>query len=187
MQHDKAPMVIGTASSGRYSQREAVLTFCSHDDMPPPLLFDISAYDLDQLQFGVDAIERVNPHRHQMRMLDGVIYMDEDRVIAFHDVRDDEFWVEGHIPGRPVMPGVLLIETAAQTASFYMLSRLESAKFMGFVGASDIKFRGQVVPGKRLLVLAEMVDVRSRRCVCKAQCLIDETMVFEGTITGMPM
>ena len=155
--------------------------------MPPPLIFDITKYDLDQVQFDINAIEQVNPHRHPMRLLDGVIFMDDTRAIAFHDVRSDEFWVEGHIPGRPVMPGVLIIEIVAQTASFYMLKRLESANFLGFVGATDIKFRGQVQPGDRLVVLSEITDIRPRRCVCKAQCLVGDTLVFEGTITGMPM
>ena len=157
--------------------------------MAPSLLFDICDIDLDRVQYDVEAIEKANPHRGVMRLLDGVIYMDEPtgRIITFHDVRHDAFWVTGHIPSRPIMPGVLMIEAAAQTASFVSLRRLPDAAFLGFVGADQIKFRGQVVPGQRLIVLCAQVEFRRRRCVCKAQGVVDGTIVFEGTITGMPM
>ncbi len=157
--------------------------------MPPPLLFDIDGIDLDKVQHDVEVIERVNPHRGVMRLLDGIIYMDEKRgrVIAYHDVLDTEFWVPGHIPGRPLMPGVLIIEAAAQTASFLSLVRLKNADFLGFVAADNVKFRGQVEPGDRLIVIEQAVEYRHRRCVCKSQAFVGDRLVFEGTITGMPM
>jgi len=157
--------------------------------MPPPLLFDTSDIDFGKVQSDVEHIERVNPHRGVMRLLDGVIYMDADlgRIIAYHDVLDTEFWVEGHIPGRPLMPGVLIIEAAAQTASFLSLIRLKNAAFLGFVAADGIKFRGQVEPGDRLIVLEQATEFRPRRCVCKSQAFVGDRLVFEGTITGMPM
>ena len=157
--------------------------------MAPPLLFDISGINLNQLQYGTEEIEKINPHRGVMRLLDGVVYMDvpTGRTVGFHEVRHDAFWVDGHIPGRPLMPGVLMIELAAQIASFYTLHHLPEIKFLGFVGASDVKFRGQVEPGDRLIVLGVALKVRPRRSICKAQCLVDGTIVFEGTITGMAM
>jgi len=83
--------------------------------MPPPLLIDLDKIDLDDLVFGVDDIERINPHRYEMRQLDGVIWHDPETaaVVGFKDVTPDEFWVRGHIPGRPLMPGVIMIEAAA--------------------------------------------------------------------------
>ncbi len=157
--------------------------------MAPTLLFDISGLDLHKVQFGVQDIEKVNPHRGVMRLLDGVIHIDTQagEAVAFHDVRPDAFWVEGHIPGRPLMPGVLMIELAAQTASFYTLRCIPNVSFLGFVGADDIKFRGQVEPGDRLIVVGQAVEMRRRRSICRAQCLLNGTIVFEGTITGMPM
>lgn len=155
--------------------------------MAPSLLFDISSIDLNQIQYGVEEIEKVNPHRGVMRLLDGMIYMDQSsgQVVGFHEVRHDAFWVEGHIPGRPLMPGVLMIELAAQTASFYTLHCLPQLDFLGFVGARDVKFRGQVQPGDRLIVLGLALEVRPRRSICKAQCLVNDSLVFEGTIIGM--
>jgi len=157
--------------------------------MVPPILFDLSNINLNAVEHDVDAIERVNPHRGHMRMLDGIIYMspEQDRAVAFKDVRADEFWVPGHIPGRPIFPGVLMIEAAAQLASFVSLHRLPGVKFLGFAGVDHVKFRGQVVPGDRLLFLGKEVEFRPRRIICQGQGLVNGTTVFEATIIGMPM
>lgn len=158
--------------------------------MAPPLLFDISHIDFDKPpQYDTAAVERVNPHREAMRMIDGVFWMDEacTRAVAYRDVKGDEFWVPGHIPGRPIFPGVLMIESAAQLASFVTLSKLKNQPFMGFAGATDIKFRGQVVPGDRFIILGLETNFRPRRIVCNLQGFVRGTLVFEATIVGMPM
>jgi 3-hydroxyacyl-[acyl-carrier-protein] dehydratase len=159
--------------------------------MPPKALLDLSNIDLGRVQFDTAAIEAVNPHRGHMRLLDGVIYEAPDRksAVAFKDVRPDEFWVPGHIPGRPLLPGVLMIEAAAQLASFVTLRQLpaDEQHFMGFVEANAAKFRAQVVPGDRLLLMARETQVRRRRTVCEAQGWVGDNMVFEVSITGMLM
>ncbi len=157
--------------------------------MVPTLLFDIASIDQTRMQFDVPAIEKVNPHRGAMRLLDGVMWASEDltEAVAVKDVRGDEFWVPGHIPGRPIFPGVLMIEAAAQLASFLTLKRMTNVKFLGFAGVDDVKFRGQVVPGDRLLILGKQVEYRPRRCICDAQGLLNGNIVFEARITGMPM
>lgn len=157
--------------------------------MPPKPLLDLSSIDLTHVQFDACAIEAVNPHRGHMRMLDGVVYEAPDRksAVAYKDVRDDEFWVAGHIPGRPLFPGVLMIEAAAQLASFVTLRQETHGgqPFMGFVAADAAKFRAQVVPGDRLLIVAREVEARRRRTVCAAQGWVGDTLAFEVTVTGM--
>lgn len=157
--------------------------------MVPSLLFDITGFDLSSVQHGVEAIERVNPQRGAMRMLDGVVHASEDfgEVVAFKDVREDEFWVEGHIPGRPLFPGVMMVEAAAQLAAYLTLSHLKEEAFLGFVGADAIKFRGQVVPGDRLVLLGKLRSVRRRRAICDTQGLVGGRLVYEGVITGTPL
>ncbi|MCC7147560.1 MAG: beta-hydroxyacyl-ACP dehydratase [Phycisphaeraceae bacterium] len=153
-------------------------------------LFDLTGIDLQKVQFDAAAIEAVNPHRGCMRLLDGVIYenAEQTQAVAYKDVRADEFWVPGHVPGRPLYPGVLMVESAAQLASFVTLRRLGADfPFMGFVGADDIKFRMQVTPGTRLLLLALQVEFRKRRSVCRTQGWINGALAFEATITGMIM
>jgi len=157
--------------------------------MVPPLLINLTDVDLNRVQIGVEEIERVNPHRGVMRMLDGIHWMSPDitAAVAYKDVKGDEFWVPGHIPGRPIFPGVLQLEAAAQLASYLTLLRMTHIKFMGFAGLEGVKFRGQVLPGDRLLILGKEVECRPRRCICSTQGLVRGTVVFEATVVGMPM
>jgi len=154
----------------------------------PVTLLDLSDIDLDAVMFCPDDIEAVNPHRGVMRLLDGVIWQNEgaSRAVAYKDIRDDEFWVPGHIPGRPLFPGVLMLEAAAQLASFMFLRRMDGQKFLGFTGIEDVRFRGQVVPGHRLYILGEEVQFKPRRCICQVQGQVEGKIVFDAKILGMP-
>lgn len=156
--------------------------------MAPPLLLDISTLDLSAVVADAAEIERVNPHRGVMRLLDGIIWHDIQggAAVAFKDVRSDEFWVPGHIPGRPLLPGVLMIEAGAQLAS-YMAIKLSGHAFIGFIGCDAVKFRSQVVPGDRLLILGKGVQFKARRIICDVQGLVKGNLVFEARITGMPI
>lgn len=157
--------------------------------MAPPLLFDISKIDLDQVRVDAEGIEMVNPQRGAMRMLDAIISFDRDSgaVLAYKDVRPDEFWVAGHIPGRPLFPGVLMIEAGAQLASWLIHQIFDDYPFLGFVGCDDVKFRGQVVPGDRLYLLGLPTSFKRRRSICALQGVVNGGLVFEATITGMPV
>ncbi|MEM7625389.1 MAG: 3-hydroxyacyl-ACP dehydratase FabZ family protein [Planctomycetota bacterium] len=157
--------------------------------MAPQLLFDLGGIDLHQDVYDTAAIEAINPHRGVMRLIDGIVYESDDRIdyVAYKQIGDDEFWVEGHIPGRPIFPGVLMLEAAAQVASFITLNKLDEPAFMGFAGIDDVKFRGQVKPGDRLVVLAHEVENRRRRSICATQGIVDGNLVFEATIRGMRM
>lgn len=154
--------------------------------MPPAFLYDISRIDLNHVLFDQEGIRKANPQRGEMEQLNGIIWSDPDagRIIGYKDVRDDEFWVPGHIPGRPLLPGVLMIEAAAQLASFYTRTYVGWKGFIGFGGATDIRFRQSVVPGKRLLLLTQKMWDRHHRIECKVQGLVDGAMVFECTIVG---
>jgi 3-hydroxyacyl-[acyl-carrier-protein] dehydratase len=123
--------------------------------MPPQLLFDLSKIDMNAIAFDQEAIRAANPQRGDMEQLNGIIYADGtlERILGYKDVRADEFWVPGHIPGRPLMPGVLMIEGAAQLASFYTRIFEKWTGFIGFGGVEDCKFRAQVAPGCRLYIL----------------------------------
>lgn len=154
--------------------------------MPPQLLFDISKLDLNALLLDQNAIRELNPHRGDMEQLNGVIWADAatDRILGFKDVRDDEFWVPGHIPGRPLLPGVLMIETAAQLASIHIKKFIGWKGFVGFGGLEGCKFRQQVSPGVRMYVLAQKIWERHHRIGCKAQGIVNGTIAFECDIIG---
>ena len=155
--------------------------------MAPSLLFDLADIDLTEVRYDGEAIEAVIPHRGQMRLIDGVFWADETWTlgVGYRDVRQDEFWVEGHIPGRPLMPGVIMLETGAQLASFVSMNRMGKDKFLGFTGADNVKFRGQVVPGDRLIMLVKETRLNPRRFVSAVQGMVNGSIVFEGTVKAM--
>ena len=159
--------------------------------MPHPLLVNLDELDLTRVTVGIEEIREVNLQRDEMEQLSGIIAYrpDEGLAVAFKDVRPDEFWVRGHIPGRPLFPGVLMIEAAAQLSSFYYKMSLgkEDARFVGFGGVTDVKFRKTVEPGDRLIILARCRELKSRRAIFDTQEVVDGALVFEGTIIGMPV
>ena len=157
--------------------------------LPAKTLFDLSAIDLTQVAVTPDAVAGMNPQAGHMRHLDYVIWKSEDSTsgLGVKAVRDDEFWVDGHIPGRPLMPGVLMIEAAAQLCSLLhkCAHPIVGAKFLGFTRCDEVVFRGQVIPGDTLYLLARELSFRRRRFVSATQAIVDSRLVFEAKITGM--
>lgn len=150
-------------------------------------LLPIDEIDLDQTWADSIAIEAVNPHRGEMRQLDRVVWWEEGRTAAIgvKEIRDDEFWVTGHIPGRPLYPGVLQIEAGAQLSSFILAERFKDAPFVGFTRVTDCSFRGQVIPGDTLVLCTKEVKVNRRRFITDTQGIVSGKIVFEAQITGM--
>jgi len=157
--------------------------------MPPKPLLDLATVDLAAVVAGPDEIRLVNKQRYEMEHLNAVIHLDLDEGVAvgFKDVRDDEFWVRGHIPGRPLLPGVIMCEAAAQLCSFYFHRAITTEKFLGFGGMDGVKFRRAVVPGERLILVARSRKISQRRAVFDCQGYVGDARVFEATIVGMPI
>ncbi len=157
--------------------------------MPPQFLFDFSGVDLDRIIFGKDEIRQINPQRGGMEMLDAIVHVDEQhqRLVGYKDIRHDEFWVAGHIPGRPLFPGVLMIELGAQLSSFYTIKYVKLPGFIGFGGVSECKFRAEVPPGKRMIVIGEQIWHRHNRICSKVQGIVEGNLAFEATVVGVQM
>jgi len=156
--------------------------------MPPPLLFDLSQIDLNTKPvFDKEAIGKVNPQRFEMQHLDGILWYDKDKrfILGYKDVTDKEFWVPGHIPGRPLMPGVIMIESAAQLLSFFVKQIFEVPGFIGFAGIESAKFRQSVSPGQRLYLLGHLSKFKSRLYSACIQGVVGGTMVFETSVSGI--
>jgi 3-hydroxyacyl-[acyl-carrier-protein] dehydratase len=156
--------------------------------MPPPLLFDLSQIDLTKEPlFYKEAICKVNPQRFEMQQLDGILWYDKEKllILGYKDVTKDEFWVRGHIPGRPLMPGVIMVEAAAQLSSFFVKEIYGLEGFIGFAGIDGAKFRSIIEPGKRLYLLGHLTKFKRRKYTCSVQGVVDGTMVFEAVVSGL--
>jgi 3-hydroxyacyl-[acyl-carrier-protein] dehydratase len=137
-----------------------------------------------------EAIRAVNPQRHEMEQIDGIVYIDDAEriIIGFKDVRPDEFWIRGHMPGYPLLPGVLMCEAAAQLCSYYTVTRhLLQGDFIGFGGLEDVRFRAPVRPGDRLVLVGKATRYDRRRTVFNVQGFVGTTMVFHGDVIGVPL
>jgi len=157
--------------------------------MPPQLLFDITGVDLSRLVYDQDEVRRCNPQRGPMEQLNGIVFVDEaqGRIVGVKHVGLDEFWVAGHIPGRPLYPGVLMVEAAAQIAGFYTRKFVGWKGFIGFGGLDECKFRTPVVPPCSMYLLAQKLWERHHRVCCRVQGLVNGTICFETMVTGTEM
>ncbi|MFB0525594.1 MAG: 3-hydroxyacyl-ACP dehydratase FabZ family protein [Phycisphaerae bacterium] len=157
--------------------------------MPPPLLFDLSQIDLTgKPLFDREAICKVNAQRFEMQQLDGVLWYDKGKflILGYKDVTENEFWVRGHIPGRPLMPAVIMIEAAAQLLSFFVKQIYEERGFIGFTSIDSAKFRSAVTPGQRLYLLGHITKFKKgRKYSAGIQGVVDGNMAFETAISGM--
>jgi 3-hydroxyacyl-[acyl-carrier-protein] dehydratase len=157
--------------------------------MPPKNILDPK--DIPQATLiDLEGIRKVNAQRFEMEQLTAITLIDpERRIIAgYKDVTDQEFWVRGHMPGFPLMPGVVICEACAQLCSFYCWHcRLITDGFVGFGGLDEVRFRGVVRPGQRLWLLGQTEGHNPRRMTFQMQAFVDGKMVLSGSMLGMPM
>ena len=152
-------------------------------------VLDISTVDLAKVAISAEEVGKMNPQAGDMRQLNQVAFVRDDNQLAvgIKEVKDDEFWVTGHIPGRPIYPGVLMIEAAAQISSILYHLNAEGNHFMGFTRCDNCSFRGQVLPNDTLAIVSIIRKFQRRRFVCDAQGYVDGQFMFEAKITGMMM
>lgn len=156
--------------------------------MPSSLLFDLSQIDLyAKPVFDKQEILKVNPQSYEMQQLEGVLWYDKEKhlILGYKDISENEFWVRGHIPGKPMMPGVIMVESAAQLLSFFVRKIYGIEGFIGFTGIESAKFRAVVEPGQRLYLLGHLTVFKSRKYTAIIQGVVGDTMAFETEVSGM--
>jgi 3-hydroxyacyl-[acyl-carrier-protein] dehydratase len=156
------------------------------------LIIDFSAFDLDRVVADIEEIRRYNPQRYEMEQLTAIVYDDRESgiCVGFKDVSQGEFWVRGHMPGMPLMPGVIMCEAAAQLCGYHVHRHklMGEGAMLGFGGMDEVRFRGTVVPGDRLVIAAQKLQLRPGQMVrSRFQCFVREQLVCDGQIRGIPI
>jgi len=154
-----------------------------------PLILDFSEYDVNHVVADLEEIRRYNPQRYEMEQLTAICHVDQERniCIGYKDLAPDEFWTRGHMPGMPLMPGVLMCEAAAQVASFSIRKYKLVNDVVGFGGLEEVRFRGLVRPGDRLVIVTRLLKLRRMIMTSEFQCFVNQNLVCEGALTGVTL
>ena len=129
-------------------------------------------------------IQEIIPQRYPFLMVDRIIELEEGkRAVGIKNVSGNEPFFQGHFPGHPIMPGVLIMEALAQVGTVAILKMPEYQDCLGlFAGLDDVKFKRQVIPGDQLRLEVELVRLRKTFGVAQGKAYVGEALVAEGTL-----
>jgi len=122
------------------------------------------------------------PHRYPFLLVDRILEASDSRVVGLKNVTINEPFFQGHFPGHPIMPGVLIVEAMAQTGGVLLLGSVEDpqSKVVYFMSLDHVKFRRPVVPGDQIRMEVELLQNRGRTVRLKGTALVDGTVVAEA-------
>jgi UDP-3-O-[3-hydroxymyristoyl] N-acetylglucosamine deacetylase/3-hydroxyacyl-[acyl-carrier-protein] dehydratase len=147
----------------------------------PP--FDIYAkpvYDINQ-------IKRILPHRSPFLLVDKVLELSEEYIVAVKNVTMNEPFFVGHFPDEPLMPGVLMVEAMVQAGGIFVLNQVPDPEMYStyFLKINDTRFRNKVVPGDVIVFVIELsAPIKRGICSMKGHAYVGDTLVMEGLMTA---
>ena len=137
------------------------------------------------MEIGITEILRILPHRYPFLLVDRILEVEKGkRIVGIKNVTYNEEFFQGHFPGNPVMPGVLILEAMAQVAAIGLFGVVpdHEKKLLYLSGVDRCKFRRPVLPGDQLRIEAEIVQLRSRACRCKAAATVAGALCAEAEL-----
>jgi UDP-3-O-[3-hydroxymyristoyl] N-acetylglucosamine deacetylase/3-hydroxyacyl-[acyl-carrier-protein] dehydratase len=138
--------------------------------------------------YGIEDIMRVLPHRYPFLLVDRILEIEEGkRIVGLKNVTINEPFFQGHFPGHPIMPGVLIVEAMAQVGGMLLMGNLEDpdTKVVYFMSLDNIKFRKPVKPGDQLIFELEIIQIRGKVCRTKGVAKVDGEIVAEAEMAAM--
>lgn len=136
-------------------------------------------------ELSITDIQKIIPHRYPFLLVDKVIDFEEGKsIVGLKNVTINEPFFQGHFPGQPIVPGVLICESLAQVGAVLLLSMEENRGKVGvFTGINNFKFRRQVVPGDTLRLEAELVSYRHKMGKANVKATVDGKLAAAGEIS----
>lgn len=133
-----------------------------------------------------EGIMQIIPHRDPFLLVDEIDFLDMDtmHVIGKKFVTGEEYFFKGHFPGNPIMPGVLILESLAQTGAVCLLDKPEfKGKIALFARANNVRFKGMVLPGDTLVLDSQMLRLKAGVCICQGIATVNGKTVLEAEVT----
>jgi 3-hydroxyacyl-[acyl-carrier-protein] dehydratase len=149
-------------------------------------IVDPSRWGNSLILAGIEEIRRYNPQRFEMEQLTAVVYENPaaHECVGYKDIAPDEFWTRGYIPLAPVAPPMLMCESAAQLASYYVLKNGFFPNPGVFLAMKGVKFRGMARPGDRIYIAVRILKIRSTLLTAQFQCGLEDSILCSGVLQG---